>query len=229
MAVPNARRAFLDMTRALRNTIKLQFRAWVLQAPANQAAGQRAVTAGTWIGIPPANDVLATGGEGVVHVWCQIDAATNLIIDRVVVKLVVSGWARFDLARTWHGGVGQEPMECHQSNLVWANMAPADRKYILSCLGWGGVDPQTRRYKLYYEYCDHGNLNNLMKIQKPKRKKVGKSKKGRKQFPEPFLWYMFESLAKACVAMEATYTQGLMHGDLHPGNRKCLAGAIGMY
>jgi serine/threonine protein kinase len=177
-----------------------------------------------WVGIPPQNDVMATGAEGIVHLWCDIDPNTRIIRDRVVVKNVVSGSARYMDPHNWANGiVGGKPLEYHQANVIWAATPPAHQQHIQGCLGWGGVVPttvpiaqQTFRFKLYNEYCAHGNLHRLMKTQ-PKRKKWGAKKKGKKSFPEPFLWYMFESLAKACAGMEAAYTHpnGTSDGVVH--------------
>lgn len=194
------------------------FRNWPFVPPANQGAGQRGIPLGNWIGIPPTNGVMAVGAEGVVHLWCDVDPTTQRIRDRVVVKHVVSGQARYQDPVNWvNQQVGGVPLECHNANLVWAAMhAPADRQHIQSCLGYGDVvpphvAPQTYQYKLYHEYCPQSSLNRVMKNQ-PRKKKKGANRKGRKQFPEPFLWYMFESLAKACDAMNRTYSMtGLVH------------------
>ncbi|KAG2168301.1 hypothetical protein JADG_008040 [Aureobasidium aubasidani] len=43
--------------------------------------------------------------------------------------------------------------------------------------------------------------------------------KFKRAWPEPFIWYMFRSLARACLAMEKTYNgTGMVHGDLQAGN-----------
>lgn len=155
--------------------------------------------------------------EGIVHLWCRVDPLTQIIRDRVVVKEVVSGAQRYLDPNNWlNAQVGGEPLECHQANVVWLATAPANQQHIQDCLGWGAVLPtvapqQTYRYKLYHEYCAHANLSKVMKNQ-PKRKKKGAARKGKRQFSEPFLWYMFESLAKACVGMDAAYaSNGVVH------------------
>ncbi|KAI4728445.1 hypothetical protein E4T49_03837 [Aureobasidium sp. EXF-10728] len=222
----NAR--FVDLTAHIQNQITQTFRAWGFTPP-NGGIGQnqRAIAAGNWHGIAPANGVLATGGEGVVHVWCRVDPLTQRIQDRIVVKLVVAGSVRYGLPRNWanHNVGNGEPMECHLANLVQSGLGIADQQHVLSCLGWGDIEPNNWRYKLYFEYCQHSNLDGLMKIQ-PRRKKPGAARRGRKQFAEPFLWYLFESLAKACDAMDNTYPEGLVHQDLHPGNSEQLAEPI---
>jgi hypothetical protein len=229
---------FADMAPAAQDRLIQRFRNWAfLPPPAPHAVGhatggrgqgQRLIASNThavptnWVGIPPPNGVMATGAEGVVHLWCDVDPHTQIIRDRVVVKNVVSGAARYMYPHNWANGIiGGEPLECHQANVVWLATTQADRQHIQECLGWGAVvSPtnvhQTYKYRLYHEYCAHGNLHRVMKTQ-PKRKKSGAKKKGKKSFPEPFLWYMFESLAKACVGMEAAYTlpDGTSDGVVH--------------
>ncbi|KAG9560183.1 hypothetical protein KCU71_g9138, partial [Aureobasidium melanogenum] len=224
MANPAPRLA--DMAANARDLVMHTFRNWPFVPPANQGAGrQQPIAAGNWLPIPTAGIVMAMGAEGVVHLWCDINTATQRIRDRVVVKHVVSGQTRYLDPDNWvNNQVGGQPLECHQANIVWAAIPnPADQQHIQSCLGWGDVvpphvAPQTYQYKLYHEYCSQSSLNRVMKKQ-PRKKKAGAVRKGRKQFPEPFLWYMFESLAKACVAMETVYNNnGLVHQDMHPGN-----------
>lgn len=222
MANPAPRLA--DMVANVRLQVIQAFRNLPFVPPAHQGAGRQQqiapATVANWLGIPPANDVMATGAEGVVHVWCDVHPTTRIIRDRVVVKRVVSGQVRYQDPVNWVGGhVGGEPLECHYANQVWAAMPAADRQHIQSCLGWGDVVPphapaaqQTYQYKLYHEYCSQSSLNRVMKTTQPRRKKKGATKKGRKQLPEPFLWYMFESLAKACDAMNRSYPGvGLVH------------------
>ncbi|KEQ77673.1 hypothetical protein M436DRAFT_37105 [Aureobasidium namibiae CBS 147.97] len=232
MALPTSR--YYDMAPIAQAQLIRGFLRWAFRLPGNQAVttggqglGQRAIAAGVWRPIVlPANGVMATGGEGIVHLWCRVDPNNLTIQDRVVVKNVVSGSTRYLDPHNWASDtVGGEPLECRQANVVWSVTTPADRKHIQACLGWGDVVPphyvaQNYRYKIYNEYCAHKNLHKIMKNQ-PKRKKKGAVRRGRRQFPEPFLWYMFESLAKACIGMNRAYMYtGVVHQDLHPGNGK---------
>jgi hypothetical protein len=38
-----------------------------------------------WLPITAPNGIMATGAEGIVHLWCQVNPATLIIRDRVVV------------------------------------------------------------------------------------------------------------------------------------------------
>lgn len=219
---------FAGMAPNHQSLLKNRFLNWAFRVPGNhgvttggQGLGQRAPAAGNWMPITlPNGGVMATGAEGIVHLWCRVDPNNLTIQDRVVVKNVVSGSIRYLDRNNWFNRtVGGEPLECRQANEVWSARAVADQQHIQACLGWGDVVPtttpqvvpQTYRYKVYNEYCAHKNLNKVMKNQ-PKKKKPGAVKKGRRQFPEPFLWYMFESLAKACVGMDAAYNDvGVVH------------------
>jgi hypothetical protein len=217
---------FDDRTPNAKIRLMNRFLNWAFRPPppAGSATGGRGprprAIAGhnnNWLPIIVPNGIMATGAEGIVHLWCQVDPATLLIRDRVVVKEVVSGSQRYLDPNNWlNASVGGEPLECHQANVVWSATAPANQQHIQDCLGWGAVLPttapqQTYRYKLYHEYCAHANLSKVMKNQ-PKRKKKGAARKGKRPFPEPFLWYMFESLAKACQGMDAAYaSNGVVH------------------
>ncbi|KAG9947017.1 hypothetical protein KCU85_g6171, partial [Aureobasidium melanogenum] len=225
MANPAPR--FADMAANVKAQVMHAFRNWPFVPPANPGVGrpQPITSSNNWRPIPSENTVMATGAEGVVHLWCDVDTATQRILDRVVVKHVVSGQTRYQDPDNWvNNQVGGEPLECRQANLVWAAIPnPAVQQHIQSCLGWGDVVapdvvPQTYQYKLYHEYCSQSSMNRVMKNQ-PRKKRPCAKRKSRKQLPEPFLWYMFESLAKACVAMDTTYNpRGLVHQDMHPGN-----------
>ncbi|THX91324.1 hypothetical protein D6D08_03224 [Aureobasidium pullulans] len=210
---PAMRFGFMHLTAVAQQRVKRAFRNWRFVRPPWQPEDQRSITAGDWVAVPPSDDVLATGGEGVVHLWCKIDPQTSVIIDRVIVKQVVPGAARFLMPRNWrNGNVGGEPMECYQMNLVQAQMSQRDRQHIVDCLGWGGIDSRLWRYKLYMEYCVYGDLTMIMRQQKNQRH-TGRSRKFKRAWPEPFIWYIFRSLARACLAMEKTYNgTGMVHG-----------------
>ncbi|KAG9516806.1 DUF1365-domain-containing protein, partial [Aureobasidium melanogenum] len=84
-------------------------------------------------------------------------------------------------------------------------------------------------YKLYFEYCPHGDLHTQIMAQREEKRsyRVSKAKTPgghprRKlqvirdvPFHEGFIWRMFEALAKCAVAMERA---NVLHGDLCPTN-----------
>lgn len=88
-------------------------------------------------------------------------------------------------------------------------------------------------YKLYFEYCQHGDLHTQImaqnkearhyRVQKVKSPGGHKHKRRKLQivenvpFHEGFVWRMFEALAKCAVAMERA---NVLHGDLCPTNSK---------
>lgn len=108
---PAMRFGFMHLTAVAQQRVKRAFRNWRFVRPPWQPEDQRSITAGDWVAVPPSDDVLATGGEGVVHLWCKIDPQTSVIIDRVIVKQVVPGAARYLMPRNWRtGNVGGEPI-----------------------------------------------------------------------------------------------------------------------
>ncbi|KAG9647134.1 DUF1365-domain-containing protein, partial [Aureobasidium melanogenum] len=84
-------------------------------------------------------------------------------------------------------------------------------------------------YKLYFEYCPHGDLHTQIMAQREEKRsyRVLKAKTPGGQprrklqvirdvpFHEGFIWRMFEALAKCVVAMERA---NVLHGDLCPTN-----------
>lgn len=100
-------------------------------------------------------------------------------------------------------------------------------------------------YKLYFEYCPHGDLHDIIKGQVDEREvpvprvrspgghmRVQKVRRADGRlvprvnrtsnvpFHEGFVWRMFEALAKCAVAMERA---NVLHGDLCPTNSKSLS------
>jgi hypothetical protein len=96
-----AQPAFVNLPDAVQWAIRQTFRHWAFQPPQNRARNQRQIVTGTgqWVAIPPANDVMAVGGEGAVHLWCLVDPATQTITDRIIVKQVMPGTQRFQMRR----------------------------------------------------------------------------------------------------------------------------------
>ncbi|KAG9608880.1 kinase-like protein, partial [Aureobasidium melanogenum] len=84
-------------------------------------------------------------------------------------------------------------------------------------------------YKLYFEYCPHGDLHTQIMAQREEKRsyRVSKAKTPGGQprrklqvirdvpFHGGFIWRMFEALAKCAVAMERA---NVLHGDLCPTN-----------
>ncbi|KAK3674122.1 hypothetical protein LTR78_005969 [Recurvomyces mirabilis] len=127
------------------------------------------------------------------------------------------------------------------------------------------VDRRKRLYRFYMAYCPHGSLHELIKEYLPRRswllveegmercencgeehmthkqppgiaeKDIEGGKYGERFVPEPCLWYVFEALARACIAMKSIPANGsdtnkgeaasaaaakqcIIHRDLKPAN-----------
>ena len=83
--------------------------------------------------------------------------------------------------------------------------------------GAPGLNPYYRRYRLYMEYCGHGDLHGI-----EERYRTGAADE---PMPEPFLWALFESLAAVGNLMWRGDVDGqreewreIMHGDLKSSN-----------
>ncbi|THV80293.1 hypothetical protein D6D27_08792, partial [Aureobasidium pullulans] len=170
-----------------------------------------------WIPAPhPGRHALHEGGEGIVNLWCLVDAR-NRILDKIAVKQVHPGALNYNDATNWlNGTVGGTPREVSMANAVWTALPLGDRQHVVQCLGFGDVQGQGKwRYRTYSEYAGQTNLLARIAAQNPRTK--GLNKDGQQLFPEPFLWMFFESLVKVALAMEQV-GNGVYHGDLQAQN-----------
>ena len=88
-----------------------------------------------------------------------------------------------------------------------------DEKHVVDCLGWGDVRGNPRwRYKLYLEFAEYGSLIDRIAAQRRHPAKKPGGQPYQKPFPEPFLWMLFEALAKAAAAMANGGQGGILHG-----------------
>jgi hypothetical protein len=69
---------------------------------------------------------------------------------------------------------------------------------------------------LYFEYSAHEDLYTIIREQKGDSVRAGQKRKADDDddlLPEPFIWYLFKSLAKTVRAMDkAGDRQGVIHG-----------------
>lgn len=237
--------AFGNLSSGARDRIALNFLRWVFRRPnpSRSPAKRRGLLLTsrrrTWRPVYK-NKPLGRGGNSLVHLWVCTDDQQR-IVDRVIVKECVPGQATYNDARFWKtgvgGGVGTEPRECVMANKVYDSLrvnSPGDERHATQCLGWGHLrngGPRLWGYKLYFDYCEHGDLSSLIYSQAigHRRDRRQRSRIDRPRiiyttppspviFPEGFLWHMSESLAKVLVQMRATET---LHGDMQAANGRC--------
>jgi hypothetical protein len=216
---PPARGYWLNIPEQIQTLIADSFRSISFAAPLNQSIARTIPSSTRWVPAPhaPTNKGFAEGSEGLVNLWCLLDGDQK-IADRIIVKQVHPGAARYEDPSNWKDGiVGGEPRECAMANAVWAALPAAHKSYVLECLGWGDYKGSPIwRYRLYFEYSAHGDLSTIIRGQKGDSVRAGQKRKaddGDVLLPEPFIWYLFESLAKAVWAMDkAGDRQGIVHG-----------------
>jgi len=278
--------AFGELARNSQTRLVSSFIKWAFKAP-EVTNGAPPLQQGQWLPIQASRDAagneqaLGEGGQGIVHLWCCVDA-NNRIIDRVIVKNIYPGTEAWSLPTMWRNKkVGGEPREAWICNMVYDALEaenPGDGRFVTRCLGYGDLQdpdfvytgfgnkfafeshpmvgaphralrgkPITHRipsYKLYFEYCPHGDLHDIIKAQIDEREvpvprvrspgghmRVQKVRRADGRlvprtnrtsnvpFHEGFVWRMFEALAKCAVAMERA---NVLHGDLCPTNSKSL-------
>ncbi|KAI5274531.1 hypothetical protein E4T47_02453 [Aureobasidium subglaciale] len=208
----------------IQDLIAASFHNLPFAVPTNWPIERSISTNGRWVPAPlgPAKRGFGEGSEGLVNLWCLLDE-NNVVSDRIIVKQVHVGATRYNDPSNWtNGTVGGEPRECAMANAVWGTLSESHRKHVLECLGWGDCRGEPRwRYRLYFEYCDHGDLTTIVEAQRRDAVAPGKKRKanddgdGDVLLPEPFIWYLLGSLAKATVGLEAA---DILHGDMQMQN-----------
>lgn len=212
---PPARGYWLAIPENIQTLIADSFRRINFAATLNQSTNREIPPSTRWIPAPhpPTKKGFAEGSEGIVNLWCLLDG-DDQIVERIIIKQVHPGATRYDDPSNWKNGVvGGEPRECTMANAVWSALPEADRRYVLECLGWGDCKGEPRwRYRLYFEYSAHGDLSTIIQGQKGDSMCAGQKRKADDDdvlLPEPFIWYLFESLAKVVKAMEQ---EDMIHG-----------------
>lgn len=198
------------------------FHNFVFTGPPNQTI-DRPIPVSTdntiWVPVPRASTQkgFAEGSEGLINLWCLLDS-DDKIIDRIIIKQIHPGCQRYEDSSNWKdGNVGREPRECAMANSVWTALATDNRKHVLECLGYGDCKGEPRwRYRLYFEFSEHEDLSRMIEAQREGQSSTGQKRKaddGDTLFPEAFLWYLLESLAKVVVAMDQAGDKGgVLHG-----------------
>jgi hypothetical protein len=185
--------------------------------------------------------MLGKGATGRVGLWVKIDENDN-IIDRIAIKdSQIYSRERWACPLLWRD---QLPREIAiQERLRTQGGRPTIHAYHGYCLNM-----KERRYRLYNEVCDYGNLRGILdhysKLWAPRTVLYAENWKAVKDLPEPadvipesFLWEVFRALVDACLFMRdgATRTDGetpllvtmmppgqewrpIMHCDIHLQN-----------
>ncbi|TIA08081.1 hypothetical protein D6C80_09429 [Aureobasidium pullulans] len=155
--------------------------------------------------------ILGEGGQGVAHLWNQVDQ-DNTIVDRVVIK-------NFQL-RPWSDvifsgpGKGQIREAYVQQKLVDGDTLPEDQFTVATL----AVQPVrgTKLKAMWRTYAPFYSMGSLSELIRP----VGE----KKPHPEAFIWYTFWRLAKGVVAMDEKFRNEdemdpvVVHNDLKPDN-----------
>ncbi|KEQ93798.1 hypothetical protein AUEXF2481DRAFT_6379 [Aureobasidium subglaciale EXF-2481] len=192
--------------------------------PTNWPIGRSISTNGRWVPAPlgPGKRGFGEGSEGLVNLWCLLDE-NNVVGDRIIIKQIHVGATRYNDPSNWTDGtVGGEPRECAMANAVCGALPESHAEHVLECLGWGDCRGEPRwRYRLYFEYCNYGDLTTIVEAQRRDTVAPGSKRKadddgdGDVLLPEPFIWYLLESLAKATVGLDKA---DILHGDMQMRN-----------
>ncbi|KAH0368558.1 kinase-like protein, partial [Aureobasidium melanogenum] len=165
-----------------------------------------------WVGTKQ----LGQGGQGCAGLFVKRDPTTQKIIERMVVKEV---WritkqdpekSNFKEDYEFFGSKREIPREQYMSMIM-----PKDSKNTVEV--WGHrLFPERDCLRLYMEYCPGGDLTRLLEPYQTTLASLA--------FPEPYLWKLFQDLARAVHAMDNPSGQGLKgdefvaHIDFKPDN-----------
>ncbi|KAF2213925.1 hypothetical protein CERZMDRAFT_83350 [Cercospora zeae-maydis SCOH1-5] len=147
---------------------------------------------------------LAPSKDEKLWLWVAFDRAGNLV-DRYVLKREEMSHQRWNDASFWkiRDDGSTVPKEYYLQNACWER--DNNGFVLVRACTWA---PRVIDYKI--AYCPFGDLMDLHEVYRDQ------------SVPEPVLWYIFEKLAQACVAMEdvssdPTWLQ-VVHRDIKPEN-----------
>ncbi|UJO24983.1 hypothetical protein CLAFUW4_14459 [Fulvia fulva] len=182
-----------------------------------QAQGQ---LSSAWAG--PAS--LGSGAMGTCEVFVKQNS-DGIIVDRVAIKDARAGQSD----KFQHHELTDMPAEV----AAMYKLRPLKgSERIVKIRNWRRypLDYQEYDYRIYTEYCGHGDLHSLVKKYWPARRldpAEPEIPEGQRDWiPEPFLWAVFESLATAGVLMlrgdleppMSRMWESIVHGDLKLSN-----------
>lgn len=116
--------------------------------------------------------LLGQGGQGHAGLWVCVDDHGK-IVNRMVIKETVEKEAKFNDPRIWHNGVLHgDPKEAVMNDLVTAMPEENDvhdtASNIVTIFG-SSVQTDKGTYRMYQEFCAHGDLWGLVSAQKGSR------------------------------------------------------------
>lgn len=156
---------------------------------------------------------LGAGGFGRAYLWNLVSNAEQKVVDRVVLKyteLVAMQVIGDD--RLGHGQISEVFI---QKSLV-PNGTPPSQVFTVPLLGAEHCSWSLDAWRYYMPYFAFGDLYGLIQGQ-------GTPYKPRREFPEPFAWYLLHRLVSAAVVMDTAFHNGdtkyeVVHVDLKPEN-----------
>ncbi|KAK5137948.1 hypothetical protein LTR08_005744 [Meristemomyces frigidus] len=147
--------------------------------------------------------MMGSGGLSTTGLFLRYDLA-NFIDHRTMAKDTRMSRQQWSSAEFIDGNVrdarGRMPLEtaCHAAMATVRSRsssglpAPAAPQRLVPNLYSCTVSDPTRTYSLYMEYCPFGDLAGMIR----------RYTEADEYIPEPFLWYVFQTLAEAGIAME---------------------------
>ncbi|CAD0111949.1 unnamed protein product [Aureobasidium uvarum] len=190
---------------------------------------------GGWIGV---EGKLGKGGQGCARLFVKVDDQKR-ITKRVVIKdswQPIELWAQEDW---WEKGrLGYDPRESIMNRLLSLPTPERWERYIVEYLGHS-INHIWKVSRTYMEYCDGGDLHNLMNAQikayrhlNPNYGSEGSGHDSPKwvdsaagtRAPEPFIWYYLKQMAVALHRMNniplRRYKDNyqVVHQDIKPQN-----------
>lgn len=154
--------------------------------------------------------MIGRGGQGFANLYVQLDSSATILDRRVVKDTYMDAW-QWMHAACWFPDVydsdSRKPVEVKALEVL-RDMAG---DFVVSCTD-AVLSPEKRMYRIFLEYCSREDLAERVYFCGMK-------------MPEPFIWYVFESLVRAAIFMEqsvwdakAKKSLTIVHRDIKPGN-----------
>ncbi|KAK3708762.1 hypothetical protein LTR37_011283 [Vermiconidia calcicola] len=170
---------------------------------------------------------LGHGGFGHAGLWVKYDGSCR-ILDRNVVKETYLGSAGWDQEVHW-----SEPIDARKPReaTIQSLLNPLPEAFNVVQLRDTRVYDDRKMYRLYMEYCEHGDLESLIRNHIELGSKEPRDQEGhylRTAIPSAVLWCVFEALVSVacllrdgCLPVEArdqAWPGEIFHRDIKPSN-----------